>query len=94
MKQKNFNLDLHTDDKNTAFSLSVHDDNLEAVNILLNFGPNVNNADHENDTPLHYAVTNGNLEMVAKLIEHGADVCARNVYQITPVWISLYRNYP
>ena len=94
MKRKNFDLDLHTDDKNTAFALSVHDDNLEAVNILLELGPNVNNADHENDTPLHYAVANGNLEMVAKLIEHGADVCARNAYQITPVWIATYRKYP
>ena len=94
MKQKNFNLDLHTDGKNTAFSLSVQDDKLEAVNILLEFGPNVNNADYEDDTPLHYAVANGNLEMVAKLIEHGADVCARNAYQITPVWIAAYRKYP
>ena len=94
MKQKNFDLDLHTDDKNTAFALSVHDDNFEAVNILLELGPNVNNADYENDTPLHYAVANGNLEMVAKLIEHGADVRARNAYQITPVWIAAYRNYP
>ena len=94
MKQKNFDLDLHTDDKNTAFALSFHGDNFEAVKILLELGPNVNNADYESDTPLHYAVANGNLEMVAKLIEHGADVCARNAYQITPVWIAAYRNYP
>ena len=94
VKQKSFDLYLHTDDNSTAFALSVHDDNLEVVNILLELGPNVNNADHENDTPLHYPVANGNLEMVAKLIEHGADVCARNDYQITPVWIAAYRKYP
>ena len=93
-QQKNIDLDIQADDKNTPLALSVFEDQLEVVNVLLELGANVNNADYENDTPLHYAVANGNLEMVAKLIEHGADVCARNVYQITPVWIAAYRNYP
>ena len=94
VQQKNIDLDIQADDKNTPLSLSVYEDQLEVVNVLLELGANVNNADHENDTPLHYAVINGNLEMVAKLIEHGADVCARNAFQITPVWIAAYRNYP
>ena len=94
MQQKNFDLDIQADDKNTPLSLSVFYEHLEVVNVLLELGANVNNADHESDTPLHYAVANGNLEMVAKLIEHGADVCARNAYQITPVWIAAYRKYP
>ena len=93
-QQKNIDLDIQADDKNTPLALSVFEDQLEVVNVLLELGANVNNADHENDTPLHYAVANGNFEMVAKLIEHGADVCARNAYQITPVWIAAYRNYP
>ena len=91
MQHMNFDFDIQTDDKNTPFALSDH---IEVTNILLELGPNVNNADYEDDTPLHYAVANGNLEMVAKLIEHGADVCARNAYQMTPVWIAAYRNYP
>ena len=94
MQQKNIDLDIQADDKNTPLSLSVFNEHLEVVNVLLELGADVNNADHENDTPLHYAVANGNLEMVAKLIENGADVSARNVYQITPVWISVFRNYP
>ena len=90
MQHMNFDFDIQTDDKNTPFALSVFYDHIEVTNILLELGPNVNN----DDTPLHYAVTNGNFEMVAKLIEHGADVCARNDYQITPVFITAYKNYP
>ena len=94
MRQKNFKIDKHVADRNTALSLAVHEDHLEVAKILLQSGANVNNSDYEGDTSLHYAVANGNLEMVAILIAHGADVCARNVYQITPVWIAAYRNYP
>ena len=94
VQQIDFDLDIQSDDKNTPLAYSVFEDHLEVANILLELGANVNNADHESDTPLHYAVANGNLEMVAKLIEHGSDVCARNDYQITPVFITAYKNYP
>ena len=93
MQENNLDLDKQTDDKNTAFALAVFGDHLEVFRILLKLCPDVNNSDYEGDTPLHYAVANGNFEMVAKLIEHEANVCASNVYQITPVYIGNIRQF-
>ncbi|XP_049770969.1 serine/threonine-protein phosphatase 6 regulatory ankyrin repeat subunit C-like [Schistocerca cancellata] len=39
---------------------------------------NVNAFDSKNNTALHFAAENGDLEIVLILLRHGADVCARN----------------
>ena len=93
LRQKDFDFDKQNRDKITPFALSVHRNHIEVFQILLECGVNVNNSDCEGDTPLHHAVSNGNLEMVETLIEHEADVCATNDHQMTPVWIAAYKNY-
>ena len=79
LRQKDFDFDKQNRDKITPFALSVRRNHIEVFQILLERGVNVNNSDCERDTPLHHAVTNGNLDMVEKLIEYGAE----SVLQIT-----------
>lgn len=55
----------------------------------------VNNADMEGATALHWAVRTDNLKAVEQLIQAGADVNRANPYGVTPVWLACTnRNTP
>jgi hypothetical protein len=47
--------------------------NWDIVFLLLEYGADINRLDHENRSPLHYAVLGENLQIVKKLLEKGVD---------------------
>lgn len=59
--------------------------NLAIIQALINKGANANEVDKFGDTSLHAAVQAGTPELVNYLLEHGADIYARNKTGKTPV---------
>uniref|UniRef100_A0A915K970 Uncharacterized protein n=1 Tax=Romanomermis culicivorax TaxID=13658 RepID=A0A915K970_ROMCU len=57
---------------------------LEAAEILMKNGANVNACGPEDDTPLHDAALNGNKDLVILLLKNGADACKSNAGGRTP----------
>ncbi|KFB45105.1 AGAP012006-PA-like protein [Anopheles sinensis] len=62
----------------TALHQCCIDDNAEMLNLLLDYGANVNAQDSERWTPLHAAATCGHLNLVKILIARGANLLAVN----------------
>ena len=50
----------------------------------------IDTQDKYGNTPLHYAVKCGSLEMVKLLVEAGADIKTRNQANMTPLHIAIY----
>ncbi len=63
-----------------------------AVETLLNNGENVNAANAQGNTALHYAVATGNAQMVELLLAHNADMNAQNGKGWTPLSIAEKKN--
>ena len=59
---------------NSALHLACLNQDEEAVELLLRFNTNVNAQNLERITPLHMAAATGNVNIVASLIEAGADI--------------------
>lgn len=53
----------------------------------------IDTQDKYGNTPLHYAVKCGSLEMVKLLVEAGADIKTRNQANMTPLHIAIYGGY-
>lgn len=70
----------------------VKNKNLTAVKTLLAGGENVNAANAQGNTALHYAVATGNSEMVKLLLAHNADMNAANSKGWTPLKIAEKKN--
>ncbi len=68
--------------------------NIEIVNRLIKAGADVNAANKEGRTPLHWAVDRNWPICVQTLINHGADVSAKDERGRTPVSICLQKEYP
>jgi ankyrin repeat protein len=62
----------------TALHVAVRKRNAGLVRLLLEYKPNVNAADDSGFTPLLNAAENGELPLVEALVQHGADLAARN----------------
>lgn len=60
----------------------------EVIERLLKYGANLEAPDIEGFTPLHYAVEEGNLPVVAFLIKKGADIHKRSKTGLTPLHIA------
>lgn len=58
----------------TLLDVAVAKNNLQMINLLLNYGANVNIPINYGETPLAKAVGRNNLPMVKFLLAHGADV--------------------
>ena len=71
---------------------NVKNKNLTAVKTLLAGGENVNSANAQGNTALHYAVATGNSEMVKLLLAHNADMNAANSKGWTPLKIAEKKN--
>ncbi len=59
-----------------------------ARSLLAKPGLDVNAAEPDGTTPLHYAVQNGNLDLVKALIRAKARVNAKNRYGVAPLWLA------
>lgn len=75
---------------------AVHDKNFEAVDILVSKGIDVNFCLPDmvfpyNSTPVMVAADNNDVEMVKRLVKHGADVTIRNAYGDRP-YTSAFQN--
>jgi ankyrin repeat protein len=58
----------------------------ETIECLLNYNPDVTIANSVGITPLHVAVTGGNIKFIKALIEKGANINARDKFdQVTPL---------
>ena len=71
---------------------NVKNKNITAVETLLAGGENVNAANAQGNTALHYAVATGNSEMVKLLLAHNADMNAANSKGWTPLKIAEKKN--
>lgn len=58
----------------TALHLSVHHRALSAVHTLVSYGANINAVNSSGMTPLHMAAGVLHKDLIASLIEEGADV--------------------
>ena len=59
---------------------------------LIQAGANVNAEDDEKDTPLHYAVNIGNIDVVKALLKAGADPDAENSRRMNPLMIAVVKD--
>jgi ankyrin repeat protein len=57
----------------------------EVVKLLLTNGSEVNSKNPNTDTPLHFAVINGDIKIVQMLLDRGANINAANQYCDTPL---------
>ena len=53
----------------------------------------INQKDHHGDTPLHEACLRGNLTIVKELLNHGAEIFARNIDSEVPVHAACKEGY-
>lgn len=58
----------------TPIVFACKNNNIELVNLLIQFGANVNRSDDLNISPIIYACKNNNIELTKLLIKSGADV--------------------
>ncbi len=70
------------------FTAIAQEDN-EAVKNIINSGFKIDTKDSRDNTALHIAVENGNLEIIRLLLEHGANVNAKNKSKLTPLWMMM-----
>ena len=73
---KKYNMNLEDTDENqmNALHLATRNCMENSVIYLLNLGININLKDKEGNTALHYAVRKGQIRIIKKLIQRGADV--------------------
>ena len=69
----------------TPLAVAAIHGQVEAVNLLLREGADVNAKHPDGNTALHAAAFFGRPEVVKVLLEHGADVAARNEEGRTPL---------
>jgi hypothetical protein len=77
-------------DTHTSSTLSIHEaaeqGDLERVKFLIDQGISVDARDSFRNTPLHHAVLNEHVSIVELLLEHGANPCAENNREATPLY--------
>lgn len=70
----------------------VKNKDVSAVETLLSKGENINAANEQGNTALHYAVATGNVQMVELLLAHDADMNIKNNKGWTPLGIAEKKN--
>lgn len=73
----------------TALTWAVKKSKLEAAKVLVSAGADVNHIDAQDTPILHFAVDNGNLDMVNFLLENKVNVKAKDKYGLTALVYAL-----
>ena len=74
-------------DGNSAIHLAAFYGHIEVIELLVDYGANVNEANSSGYMPLHVACQNNKVEAVSKLLQLGANPCLRN--QVSS-WVPLH----
>ena len=75
----------------TMWSHKVPDDDVDSIRFFLERGADVDTADNNHSTLLHQASFGGNIKVAHLLLEHGANIDARNKEGHTPLHRGLVR---
>ncbi|CAG0903539.1 unnamed protein product [Cyprideis torosa] len=75
----------------TALASAARKDHTQVMKVLLAAGAKVNARHSDHNTPLEWACSEGSLEGVRLLIEHGADWRVTNETGVNAVWYALRR---
>ena len=71
---------------------SIKNKDLSKTELLLQKGEDVNAANEQGNTPLHYAVATNNADMARLLLKYGADMNAENTKGWSPLKIAQTKN--
>ncbi len=71
---------------------AIEKGDLESVVQFIGKGADVNDADHNGNTPLMYASMRGFTDTARFLLDNGADVNARNTQGVTPLTYACRNN--
>ena len=74
----------------TILWLAVQKGSINFVEMLLEYGANINTTDKDGWTPLHLAVQNNDINMVRLLLNHNPDINATNKYGNNIIWVAVY----
>lgn len=70
------------------------DGNMVRLKELINGNPNlVNVVDYDDNTPLHLSAMHGHADAAELLLDHGADVNAKNSVKMTPLHLAAKQGY-
>jgi ankyrin repeat protein len=85
----------HDDEGNTGFMLACENGHYDSVKYLLSvgFSPNVYSK-IKKKTPLHFSISNGNVDISKLLIEYKANLNAVDEKQRTPLHYASLKGYP
>ena len=87
-------LDINAFDKdhNNALMLALKSGAKETINYLVSIGVNPNYINARGFSPLHFAVRKNNLDLVAVLIDNGADINIKDKIGQTAIFDAVYEN--
>ena len=85
-------VDVRNKDGDTPLILAAETNQVEMVDMLLNFGADVDVRNKDGDTPLIHAAKTDQVEIVDMLLRFGADVDAVNKYGDTPLILAAKNN--
>lgn len=75
----------------TALQVAAHQGHVNITKLLLEIGANVNAADTDCDTTLHYAAFGNQPEIISLLLDHGAEINALNKGRCTALHIAAHK---
>ena len=74
----------------TLLSLSVIENRYEFIHFLLKNGADPNVLYLNDNSVLHYACQNSNINIVKLLCDYGANINSKNKHGNTPVWVAVH----
>ncbi len=87
-----------TKDGYASLYVAIQEGNIEAAELLIKYGVNVNDNDERNRTPLHIAIGRKQLEIAKLLIKNGANVNAKTKINdkdgLTPTHFAVFADTP